>query len=57
VREVEVRDGLDGRVLADLLVAGVAHVEFDLRARVDLEHGLDRVVPDVVEGVRPDLVQ
>ena len=57
VREVERRHGVGARVTVDLLVAGVADVQLDLRAGRDLEGRWDRVVPHVVERLGPDLVQ
>jgi hypothetical protein len=52
VREVELRHVLDSGALVDLLVRGVANVQLHRFARLDLERGLDRVVPDIVERVR-----
>src|SRR6185437_3907984 len=57
VREVERGDRLGARIPPDLLVAGVAHVQLDLGAGIDLQGGRDGVVPDVVERLWPDLVQ
>jgi hypothetical protein len=51
VREVELEDVVDARAARDLLVGGVADVQQDGLARLDLERGLDRVVPGVLVGV------
>src|SRR5215218_172244 len=56
VREVELRHILDTRVAVDLLVGGVADVELDRLPGLHLQRGHERVVPDVVEGVRADFV-
>jgi hypothetical protein len=51
VREVQLEDVVDPRTARDLLVGRVADVEQDGLARVDLDRGLDRVVPGVLVGV------
>jgi hypothetical protein len=56
VREIELRHVLDTGAVVDLFVRGVAHVQLHRFARLDLENGLDRVVPDVVERVRGYIV-
>src|SRR5256886_17113284 len=57
VGEVELLHLCGARGCCDLLVRGVAHVEFDRVARVDLDGGLDRVVPRVVEGVAAKVME
>src|SRR5205823_14800522 len=57
VVEVQPRDVLQARVRSDLLVGGIAHVQLDDRAGLDLERRVDRVVPDVVEGVLANAVE
>jgi hypothetical protein len=56
LREIERRDVGGGRVADDLLVRGVADVEDDHLAGLDLQRGLERVVPRVCESVRAKLV-
>jgi hypothetical protein len=56
MREVEAGHGVGAGVAVDLLVRGVAHVAQNLLAGGDREHRLDRVVPDMVVGVRAHLV-
>jgi hypothetical protein len=55
-REVELRDVLHPRVPVDLVARGVTHVQLDGFARLDLERGLDRVVPHVAERVPAKIV-
>jgi hypothetical protein len=57
VVEVEPGHVLRARVGTDLLVGGIAHVQLDDGAVVDLERRLDRVVPDVVESVLANAVE
>src|SRR2546421_5908492 len=57
VGEVELLHVCGARGRGDLLVRGVAHMEFDKVARVDLERTLERVVPGVVEGVAAKVME
>ncbi len=57
VREVELRDVVDTGCAGDLLVGGVADVQQNRLARLDLERRLDRVVPRVLVGVGTEVVE
>jgi hypothetical protein len=56
-REVERRDGGDVRIAVQLAARGVAHLELDDVAGLDLEHRRDRVVPHEVGGLLAHPVQ
>src|SRR5262245_24015391 len=56
VSEIELQDVFGARGGVNLLVRRVPEVELDDVARIQLERGLDRVVPDVVERVAAEIV-
>ena len=56
-REIECRHRGYLGVLVQLATGGVAYLTLDVRARLDLEHRLDRVVPAEVPRLLADVVQ